>query len=82
MRCKKTGVLTVEMYMENKEIYRIWSADKYRCPLCGVEVITGFGNGPYVHSAEESCEKALQKFKDMGREVVLDKEVAERCLKG
>jgi hypothetical protein len=45
MRVKQNSV-TVEEQLEDGSPYKLWDADSYECPECGVEVITGFGAGP------------------------------------
>jgi hypothetical protein len=45
MRVKKNSV-TVEELMEDQRPYKLWDADLWECPECGVEVIAGFGQGP------------------------------------
>jgi hypothetical protein len=45
MRIKQNGV-AVEEQTEVGEPYKLWDADKYRCPECGHEVISGFGREP------------------------------------
>ena len=45
MRVKQNSV-TVEELMSDDEPYKLWDADLFECPVCGVEVITGFGRLP------------------------------------
>jgi hypothetical protein len=45
MRPKKNSV-TVEELMEDGRPYKLWDADLWACPECGVEIIAGFGQGP------------------------------------
>jgi len=45
MRPKKNSV-TVEELTEDGQPYKLWDADLYECPECGVEIIVGFGSGP------------------------------------
>lgn len=45
MYVKKNSV-TVEELTEDGEPYKLWQADLFECAECGVEVITGFGQGP------------------------------------
>jgi len=47
MAVKKNSV-TVEERTEDQRPYRLWDADLYECPECGVEIITGFGRGPFA----------------------------------
>ena len=45
MEVAEIGVC-VEELMEDGAPYRLWSADRFRCPECGTEVVTKFGNEP------------------------------------
>lgn len=45
MRIERNGV-TVEEQTEDGEPYKLWDADKYRCPQCGHEIVSGFGREP------------------------------------
>jgi hypothetical protein len=45
MRVKKNGV-TVEELGEDGAPYKLWDADLFECPECGVEIISGFGRTP------------------------------------
>ncbi len=75
MRCEKNGVVVAEMYMDNKEIYRLWNADKYKCPICWAEVVVGFAEHPHMHAVDGDCKVELARSRERGAEVVYDKEV-------
>jgi hypothetical protein len=45
MHVKRNSV-TVEERLEDQSPYKLWDADLWECPECGVEVITGFGQSP------------------------------------
>jgi hypothetical protein len=45
MRVKQNGV-TVEELLEDGAPYKLWDADLFECPECGVEIIAGFGRRP------------------------------------
>ncbi len=47
MRVQRNSV-TVEELTAAGEPYKLWDADRYACPECGAEVITGFGAAPLV----------------------------------
>ena len=42
----KQNSVTVEERLEDQSPYKLWDADLYECPECGVEIITGFGQAP------------------------------------
>jgi hypothetical protein len=45
MRVLRNGV-TVEEVLEDQAPYKLWDADHWVCPECGIGVITGFGREP------------------------------------
>ena len=47
MVVKKNSV-TVEELLEDQAPYKLWDADLWACPECGVEVITGFAAQPFA----------------------------------
>ena len=63
--CEKSGVYAVECRDQALTVpYKIWSADRYVCPVdgCWIEVITGFSDNPWVdHHAD--FEATLEKIK-------------------
>jgi hypothetical protein len=44
LKCHKTGVLVIEH--ANFGPYKIWDADEYECAVCGIRIVTGFGQRP------------------------------------
>lgn len=54
MRCEKNGVLVNDPQVGYLDA-TYWHGDKYKCPACGHEIVTGFGApvpGPLtVHAA-------------------------------
>lgn len=47
--------------------YQLWSADLWKCPICGKEIIIGFGNNAYAAHYEENFELRLQSARQGGR---------------
>jgi hypothetical protein len=45
MRVTQNSV-TVEELLEDGSPYKLWDADRWTCPACGVEIVTGFGQAP------------------------------------
>lgn len=68
------GVVVVEMFQQNKEIYKLWEADLWKCPICGVEVVLGFGNQPFMYHFDSDCKKAIEDMIKNGRKVIYDLE--------
>jgi hypothetical protein len=52
LRVKKNSV-TVEELTEDGQPYKLWDADLWECPECGVEIIAGFGQGPIAEHYQE-----------------------------
>ena len=53
-KIEENDINVVEMFQKNKEIYKIWSADKLKCPLCGIEIVYGFGAAPLIQNGEDT----------------------------
>lgn len=58
---EKSGVNFVETFQENKQPYKLWSADLWKCPKCGIEIIDGFGNQPLGEHFQEKFNIILNK---------------------
>lgn len=60
----RSGVLVKELYQQNKEAYRIWSADYLACPECGDGVVARFADNPIAeHWDKEKMAEALLQCK-------------------
>ena len=59
MRPLKNDVAFVETTGPERSPYKIWSADLWGCPLCGVEVVSGFGNKPIAGRWQDDFEERL-----------------------
>ena len=67
-RPEKNGVF-VEECRGYDEDYKIWHADRYECPVCGVQIIAGFGNKPVVeHYDKAKYATLLPKVEHRNRE--------------
>ena len=55
------GVLVAELYMDDREIYKLWYADLFRCPICRTEVISDFAEKPFwnCHEKDRDQQKNL-----------------------
>jgi len=58
-RMEIAGIYVKEMYRDNKEVYKIHSADLWRCPKCGKQIVSGFGQKPLAQSFEEERMREL-----------------------
>lgn len=59
MKPKENGQIALEM--ADFGPYKIWQCDKYYCPECEAEVLTGFGRDPISEHYQESFKKWMQK---------------------
>lgn len=46
--------------------WRIWSADLWECPSCGVQTILGFGENHYAESYEDDFAEVLARVEKHG----------------
>lgn len=74
LKPEENGTIVVELFQENTEPYKVWSADKWKCPVCGIEVIAGFGNYPLMEHYEGDIKAFIEGLKMDGKEIVYDKE--------
>lgn len=75
-RMKIAGIYVKEMYRHNQEVYKVWSADLWECPLCGTQIVFGFGNNPLAHgSDEEEMREVLKKLENPERVVIQNLEL-------
>ena len=74
-KVEKNGVKVIEMMNQNKDMYKIWDTDKWKCPICKVEVIAGFGGMPLAEHYEPEFVSYVNTCKDRGDEIVYDREV-------
>ena len=69
------GVIVAEMFQKNTKIYKLWRADLYKCPVCGVEIVVGFGQYPIAEHFTDDCERIVNDAVATGnRRVIYDKE--------
>jgi len=63
---------------QNTAIYKIWEADLWKCPGCGVLVVSGFGQKPFAERFEtEQMQAVLASEKASATTVILDNEAAD-----
>ena len=75
LRPAVNGVYVQEMYNKNKDTYKVWCADIWKCPICGIEVVSGFGNKPCFGNWDDDCEERLQKLINRGAVIIKDREL-------
>jgi len=47
--------------LKNDKDYKIWHADMFKCPVCGIEVITHFGSGPVAEHFQDDFDEHKEK---------------------
>ena len=57
MKPECNGVWVIETAGEERRPYKVWYGDKVRCPVCGVEIVVGFGR---ANDADESDRRRLE----------------------
>ena len=62
LKCKKNEVIVEELVLSDSS--RIWEADLWKCPKCGIEIITGFGLAPIAEHFQKDYQKILTREKE------------------
>ena len=62
----KTGIAVVDMFSSPPEPYQIWLADLFECPVCKVQIVSGFADRPLVQHFEADLKHWLQLWKAGG----------------
>ena len=63
MRVERNGIGVLE-HTEKVDRYNIHFGDKYKCPICGVEVVWRFGS-PINHS-DDRFESEIERCRELG----------------
>ncbi len=73
LKPEKNGVGLLDMFdAPESKPYQLWDADLWKCPKCGIEIITGFGAGPLaIHFQEngETLKKTIQSYESYSQVV-------------
>lgn len=64
LRPETNGVAVAEMFQDDREIYKIWDCDLWKCPGCGVEIILGFADRPLTEHFSDNFDAALAYFRE------------------
>ncbi len=70
-------VYCVETRGEERRPFRIWHADKWKCPKCGVEFISGYGFMPLAvedEAGDSEVVEYLEKLYEQNEKVVFTHE--------
>jgi len=65
MRPETNGVGVLDM--TDYGPYKIWDADKYKCPKCGYEIVTAFGQQALAeHWQKENFDTFVEAYRKQG----------------
>lgn len=53
LKPETNGVVVSELFMDDTQVYKVWEADLWKCPGCGMEVIAGFADNPIAEHFEQ-----------------------------
>jgi rubredoxin len=74
-RAEENGVHVHELMSNDTAIYKIWDADLWRCPGCGIMVVAGFAQNPFAeHFETERMQAILASEKAHLTTIILDRE--------
>jgi len=65
MRPETNGIGVLDM--ANFGPYKIWHADKWKCPKCGYEIVMGFGSMAVAEHYEDSFEGLVDAFRQQAK---------------
>ncbi len=74
MKLQKMGALVVETFQNPPVPYKLWGADIYKCPACGVEIVGAFSAKPIMEHFEPGVEEYIAGRKAIGCPVVYSHE--------
>lgn len=77
LKPETNGVVVIET--ASFGVYKVWFADAWKCPVCGVEIVSGFANKPLRqdHFAEDFPEW-LERVKKEAVRIIYDNEPPRR----
>ena len=71
---KENGVVVVEMFQLPPKPYKLWHADLWHCPVCGIEIVAGFAGSPFAEHFKDDIQAIIKKAKTSGQTVIYDYE--------
>lgn len=72
LRPEINSVIVAEMMRDNTALYKLWEADLWKCPKCGIEVVLGFASQPFMEHFEGNINAKLEELKEAGRRIIYD----------
>ncbi|MCJ7826463.1 hypothetical protein MUP56_02510, partial [Patescibacteria group bacterium] len=64
---KQSGVRVVEYFLNPPQPYKLWCADLWSCPKCGIEIVAGFGNNAFAEHFQEDFANKLENINKNNR---------------
>lgn len=62
LKPEKNGVTVVETFgTDSDEPYKLWDADLWKCPNCGVQIVSGFAQHNYAEHYQPDFAKQLER---------------------
>lgn len=75
LKIARSGVKVLEMFQHNTSIYKVWDADLWECPHCGLGVVLGFAQYPLMEHYQGDIYAFVEKLKAAGNIIIYDKEL-------
>jgi len=70
---EKNGIYVAEMMMKNTKVYKLWTADLLKCPVCGFLIVASFSQKAAEHF-EMDLEEKIKELIEKGATIIYDKE--------
>jgi len=77
MHPEENGVYLAETAGIERKLYRVWMGDKWKCRVCGYEVVSGYGQGPIAWRHGEGIKnvvKCVETLEEEGRTIIYNHE--------
>ena len=74
LRPEQNGIYLVELFADDKKVYKIWTADLWKCPDCGKEIVSGFADNPLFEHYQGDGEANVGKIRKSGGKIIFCKE--------
>jgi hypothetical protein len=65
LRVEENGVMVLEMYQENREVYKVWFADIWHCPECETRILVNFST---LAAAQHHEKEKMDNYEKMSHE--------------
>ncbi len=66
---EKNGVYALLMAHMPPKIYEVYHSDKYRCTICGNEILSGYGNDAVIIHYQEDADERIARILALPRDV-------------